>query len=36
MDQFVSLFIDHPTSAADPARVKAAYNGYLEKLKQAD
>jgi hypothetical protein len=36
MDQFVTLLIDHPTSAADPARVKAAYSAYLEKLKQAD
>ncbi len=36
MDQFVTLLIDHPTSAADPARVKTAYNSYLEKLKQAD
>ena len=36
MDQFVSLLMDHPTSAADPARVKTAYNAYLEKLKQAD
>ena len=36
MDQFVILLIDHPTSAADPARVKTAYNSYLEKLKQAD
>jgi hypothetical protein len=36
MDQFVTLLIDHPTSAADPARVKAAYTAYLEKLKQAD
>lgn len=36
MDQFVNLLIDHPTSAADPARLKAAYNGYLDKLKLAD
>ena len=35
MDQFVTL-MDHPTSAADPARVKTAYNAYLERLKQAD
>jgi len=35
MDQFVTLLIDHPTSA-DPERVKTAYNAYLEKLKQAD
>src|SRR5271157_3815009 len=36
MDQFVSLLIDHPSSSADPARLKAAYNAYLEKLKLAD
>ena len=36
MDQFVSLLIDHPTSPVDPARLKAAYNGYLDKLKLAD
>jgi hypothetical protein len=36
MDQFVTLLIDHPTSAPDPARLKAAYSAYLEKLKQAD
>jgi hypothetical protein len=36
MDQFVSLLIDHPTSPADPARLRAAYNGYLDKLKLAD
>ena len=36
MDQFMGLLIDHPTSAADPARLKAAYAAYLEKLKLAD
>lgn len=36
MDQFVTLLIDHPTSAPDPAKVKVAYSAYLEKLKQAD
>jgi hypothetical protein len=36
MDQFVTLLMDHPASAPDPARVKAAYSAYLEKLKQAD
>ena len=35
-DQFVTLLMDHRTSAADPARVKTAYNAYLEKLKLAD
>jgi len=36
MDQFVSLLIEHPTSAPDPARVRAAYTNYIDKLKQAD
>ena len=36
MDQFVSLLVDHPTTAPDPARLRAAYSNYLEKLKQAD
>ena len=36
MDQFVTLLIDHPTSAPDPAKLKAAYGTYLEKLKLAD
>jgi hypothetical protein len=36
MDQFISLFLDHPTSAPDSAKVKAAYAQYLEKLKLAD
>ena len=36
MDQFVTLLIDHATSAPDPARLKTAYSTYLEKLKQAD
>ena len=36
MDQFVSLLADHPTAAPDPARLRAAYTNYLEKLKQAD
>lgn len=36
MDQFVTLLIDHATSAPDPAKVKVAYSAYLEKLKQAD
>jgi len=36
MDQFVSLLVDHPTSAPDPARLRAAYTNYLDKLKQAD
>jgi hypothetical protein len=36
MDQFISLFLDHPTSAPDAAKVKAAYAQYLDKLKLAD
>lgn len=36
MDQFVSLLADHPTAAPDPARLRAAYTNYLDKLKQAD
>jgi len=36
MDQFVSLLVEHPTTAPDPARLRAAYTNYLDKLKQAD
>jgi hypothetical protein len=36
MDGFITLFLDHPTSAPDAAKVKAAYTLYLEKLKLAD
>jgi|ERR1700719_2370103 len=36
MDQFVSLLVDHPASAPDPARLRAAYTNYLDKLKEAD
>jgi hypothetical protein len=36
MDQFVSLLAEHPTTAPDPARLRAAYTNYLDKLKQAD
>lgn len=36
MDQFVGQLIDHPNSAPDAARLKAAYTSYLEKLKAAD
>lgn len=36
MDQFVSLLVDHPTSAPDPARVRAAFTNYLDKLKAGD
>lgn len=36
MDQFISLFLDHPASAPDAAKLKSAYTQYLEKLKLAD
>ena len=36
MDQFVSPLVESKTKAPDPAKVKAAFNTYLEKLKLAD
>ena len=36
MDRFISPLVAHPTSAPDAAIMKAAYNAYLERLKQAD
>ena len=36
MDQFISMFLEHPSAAPDAAKLKAAYNLYLEKLKLAD
>ena len=36
MDQFVGLLVEHPNAAPDPARLRAAYTNYLDKLKQAD
>jgi hypothetical protein len=36
MDQFISLFFDHPAAGPDPAKLKSAYSQYLEKLKLAD
>jgi len=36
MDQFISLFLEHPGATPDPAKLKSAYNQYLEKLKLAD
>jgi hypothetical protein len=36
MDTFITLLTDHPTSAPDAAKVKAAYFAYVEKLKLAD
>ncbi|MGA2421184.1 MAG: hypothetical protein ABSG69_13975 [Candidatus Acidiferrum sp.] len=36
MDQFITLLLDHPATAPDPAKLKLAYGTYLEKLKLAD
>jgi hypothetical protein len=36
MDQFISVFLDHPSAAPDAAKLKVAYAYYLEKLKLAD
>lgn len=36
MDDFITPLADYKTKAPDPARVKAACNTYLEKLKLAD
>jgi hypothetical protein len=36
MDQFITILIEHAASSPDPAKVKAAYNAYMEKLKLAD
>ena len=36
MDTFITLLVEHPTTAPEAAKVKAAYNAYLEKLKVAD
>jgi hypothetical protein len=36
MDQFIAILIEHVNSAPDSAKVKAAYNSYLDKLKLAD
>ena len=36
MDSFIAVFLDHPASAPDAARLKTAYALYLEKLKLAD
>src|SRR5882724_4273312 len=36
MDQFVSLLVDHPTTASEAARLRTAYTNYLDKLKTAD
>jgi hypothetical protein len=36
MDVFITLLVEHPNSAPDAAKVRAAYNAYIEKLKLAD
>lgn len=36
MDQFITLLLEHQTSAPDPAKLKAFYANYLDKLKLAD
>ena len=36
MDVFITLLTDHPNTAPDAAKLKAAYNLYLEKLRLAD
>ncbi len=36
MDQFIAIFIEHPNTAPDSAKLKALYATYLEKLKLAD
>lgn len=36
MDAFITLLIEHPSSGPDPAKVKAAYNAYIEQLKKGD
>jgi hypothetical protein len=36
MDQFITTLTEHPSSAPDPAKLKAAYSAYIEKLKLAD
>ena len=36
MDEFLSLITDAKSKPPDPAKVKAAYTAYLEKLKLAD
>jgi hypothetical protein len=36
MDQFITPLVEYKAKAPDSAKVKAAYNAYLEKLAQAD
>ncbi|HEY8714023.1 MAG TPA: hypothetical protein VIM00_01510 [Candidatus Acidoferrum sp.] len=36
MDHFISPLVAHPAATPDAAATKAAFNAYMEKLKQAD
>jgi hypothetical protein len=36
MDDFITPLMDYKTKVPDPARVKAAFSAYMEKLKLAD
>ena len=36
MDEFVMPLMEYKTKPPDPARIKAAFNAYMEKLKLAD
>ena len=36
MDDFITPLMEYKTKPPDPARIKAAFNAYLEKLKLAD
>lgn len=36
MDDFITPLTEYKTKAPDPAKVKASFNAYLEKLKLAD
>jgi hypothetical protein len=36
MDQFITPLVEYKAKAPDAAKVKAAYNAYLEKLARAD
>ncbi len=36
MDHFISPLVAHPAATPDAAAVKAAYNSYIERLKQGD
>jgi hypothetical protein len=36
MDEFITQLMEYKTKPPDPAKTKAAYNAYLEKLKLAD